>query len=90
MKKQYIRKPRTIKPFQYRGTYTDWGVRYFEEQRRLNYNGTNLFLNFLSLCVGLPLFIYSLVVGFGIGVLIGGAFAACGIIGICDDVKKIV
>ncbi len=38
MRKQYVRKPRVPRPYQFRGTYTDWGVRYFEQQRRLNPN----------------------------------------------------
>ena len=56
MRKQYIRKPRQVKPFQYRGTYTDWNVRYFEEQRRLNPNHDR-FANIVSLSFMLFLYI---------------------------------
>jgi len=29
-----MRKQRTYKPYQYRGTYTDWGVRHMEEANK--------------------------------------------------------
>ena len=56
MRKQYARKP---KPFKFRGTYTDWGVRHFEEQRRLNPNHDR-FANIVSLSVFAIFYIFIL------------------------------